>query len=520
MEMRIINMKKKWLAMALVSTLIAGCSGNGSEESSDSTDSSSNDGRHHMENNHMNDMNGMNGMNGMDGMDGMMGGHMDHDNPLPLINSTGINELAIPPMLAPDKSGDADYTITAQKGKKTFVQGQESDTYGYNGDFLGPALSIKKGETVRIKTINALDEETTFHWHGLDVPGDVDGGPHNPLEPGEERIIEFKVTQEAATLWFHPHPHGNTGEQVYKGLAGLLYIEDKHSDSLNLPNDYGTDDFPIILQDRSFTKTGKLIYEAFYNSDGTLGDNLLVNGTINPKLSVPQGKVRLRVLNGSNARNYTVSLNSGDSFQQIATDGGLLNKPVEMTTLTLTPAERAEIIIDFDQLKDVKDLALVDDQGAILLPFEVKEEKASKEISTDLNSFAVTEEERNLPVTKKLELFGMMDMVTINGKKFDMDRIDMTQKAGVTEVWEITNKPDPMGGMIHPFHIHGTQFKVLSVNGEEPAENLKGWKDTIALEPDDNFKIAISFENKGIYMYHCHILEHEDNGMMGQIEVN
>lgn len=132
----------------------------------------------------------------------------------------------------------------------------------------------------------------------------------------------------------------------------------------------------------------------------------------------------------------------------------------------------------------------------------------------------MTEEERNLPVTKKLELFGMMDMVTINGKKFDMDRMDMTQKAGVTEVWEITNKPDPMGGMIHPFHIHGTQFKVLSVNGEEPADNLKGWKDTIAIEPGDNFKIAISFENKGIYMYHCHILEHEDNGMMGQIEIN
>ncbi len=509
MEMRIIDMKMKFITIALLSILVAGCSIDSSEENSDSVNMPSNDERHHM-----------NDKNDTNGMQGMMGGHMNHDNPPPLNNSTGLNELAIPPMLMPDKSGDVDYTLTAQKGKSIFLSGQETDTYGYNGDFLGPVLNIRKGETVRIKTINALDEDTTFHWHGLDVPGEVDGGPHNPLVPGEERIIEFKVTQEAATLWFHPHPHGKTSEQVYKGLAGLLYIEDKHSDSLDLPTDYGTNDFPIVLQDRAFTQAGKLNYEAAYNSDGTIGNQLLVNGTINPKLSVPQGKVRLRLLNGSNARNYTISLNSGDSFQQIATDGGLLNKPLEMTALTLTPAERAEVIIDFDQLQNVKDLALVDDQGAILLPFENNKEKASNEISTDLNSFSVTEEERNLPVTKKLELFGMMDMVTINGKKFDIDRIDMTQKVGATEVWEITNKPDPMGGMIHPFHIHGTQFKVLSVNNEEPPENLKGWKDTIAVEPGDNVKITISFSNKGIYMYHCHILEHEDNGMMGQIEVN
>jgi len=494
----------KWLALAIFSSLIAGCSMSGSEG-----DPTGANGMNH----------DMSGMEGMDGMESMMGGHMDHDNPIPLEDSKGLNELAIPPLLTPDQSGDADYTLTAQKGKRAFLQGRETMTYGYNGDLLGPVLKLRKGETIRIKTINALDEDTTFHWHGLEIPGDVDGGPHNPLAPGEEHTIQFKVEQEAATLWFHPHPDGNTAEQVYKGLAGLLYIEDEHSDNLNLPDDYGINDFPVLLQDRSFTQIGELDYEEAYNSDGTLGNRLLVNGTLDPKLFVPQGKVRLRLLNGSNARNYTVSLSSGDSFQQIATDGGLLNEPITMDTLTLTPAERAEIIIDFDQMQEVSDLALVDDQGTILLPFEVNEERTSSKLSSDLNSFAVTEEEESLPVTKRLELFGMMDMVTINGKKFDKDRIDMTQKVGETEVWELTNKPDPMGGMIHPFHIHGTQFKVVSVNGKEPDEHLKGWKDTIALEPGDNVKIAISFANKGVYMYHCHILEHEDNGMMGQIEV-
>ncbi|MGN7408754.1 multicopper oxidase family protein [Sporosarcina sp. SAFN-010] len=492
----------KWLTLALISSLIAGCSMGGAME--DSKGSSPGDDMNH----------------DMSGMEGMMDGHMDHNNPLPLKDSKGVKELAIPPLLKKSTSENVDYTLTAQKGERMLLEGQETETYGYNGDFLGPVLKLRKGESVRIKTVNELDEDTTLHWHGLDVPGDVDGGPHNPLKPGEERIIQFKVTQEAATLWFHPHPHGKTAEQVYKGLAGLLYIEDEHSDKLNLPDDYGVNDFPVLMQDRAFNQIGELDYEAAYNSDGTLGDHLLVNGTLDPKLSVPQGKVRLRLLNGSNARNYTVSLNSGDSFQQIATDGGLLNDPLEMDSLLLTPAERAEIIIDFDQLQNVKDLALVDDQGTILLPFEVNQKKTSNELPTDLNSFTVTEEERNLPVTKRLELFGMMDMVTINGKKYDKDRIDMTQKVGETEVWELSNKPDPMGGMIHPFHIHGTQFKVLSVNGEEPDDNLKGWKDTIALHPGDRVKIAISFANKGVYMYHCHILEHEDNGMMGQIEVN
>lgn len=492
----------KWIVLFMISTLITGCSIGGGQE--DSIDSSPE-----------NDMN-----HNMNGMGGMRGGHMDHGNPLPLKESKGLNGLAIPRLLKPDPSGDVDYTLTAQKGKRTFIEGQETETYGYNGDLLGPVLKVQKGETVRIKTVNALEEDTTFHWHGLDIPGDVDGGPHDPIAPGEERTIQFNVNQEAATLWFHPHPEGNTAEQVYKGLAGLFYIEDEHSDSLNLPDVYGVNDFPILLQDRAFTPTGELDFQAAYNSDGTIGDRLLVNGTLDPKLSVPQGKVRLRLLNGSNARNFTVSLNSGDSFQQIATDGGFLNEPVELDSVTLTPAERAEIIIDFDKLKKVGDLALVDDLGTILLPFEVNGDKTSGELPHDLNSFAVTEEERSLPVTKQIELFGMMDMVTINGKKFNKDRIDMTQKVGVTEVWELYNMPDPMGGMIHPFHIHGTQFKVLSVNGKEPDDNLKGWKDTIALEPGDRVKIAISFANKGVYMYHCHILEHEDNGMMGQIEVN
>ncbi|PIC64870.1 copper oxidase [Sporosarcina sp. P13] len=455
-------------------------------------------------------------------MDGssMNNGHMSHDNVVSLHDSTGENDVNIPPLLTSDTEKATNYTIKAQRGKVEIFDGIETATLGYNGDFLGPVLRFKKGETVTIKTINELDEKTTFHWHGLEVSGEADGGPHKTLSPGEKELITFEVTQEAATLWFHPHPEGKTSEQVYKGLAGLIYIEDDNSTKLELPNEYGKNDIPLIFQDRTFNDQKQLDYKAVMNDDGTIGDTLLINGTINPKLKVTKEKVRLRLVNGSNARNYTFKLNTGDSFVQIATDGGFLNEPVILNEVTLTPSERAEIVVDFAQLNTSNDLALINEDGSILLPFELVDQQAEvTNLTEELNDFSVTEEEKNMQVTKHIELFGMMDHVEINGKKFDPKRIDFTQEQGVTEVWEIYNKKDMMGGMIHPFHIHGTQFKIISRDGVEPADNEKGWKDSIAVHPGEKVKLAVQFKHKGVYMFHCHILEHEDNGMMGQIEV-
>ncbi|MEC2305290.1 MULTISPECIES: multicopper oxidase family protein [Heyndrickxia] len=461
------------------------------------------------------------GSNSMEGMDqSKMEGHMSHNKVVSLNNSTGENELKMPPVLKSDNKKEVIYTVRAQKGETEIFDGTKTKTYGYNGSFLGPVLRLNKGDTVKIRLINELDEGTTFHWHGLEVPGKVDGGPHASLKPGEEKSIKFKVTQEASTLWFHPHPMGTTAEQVYKGLAGLIYIEDDNSKSLGLPNEYGKNDIPLIFQDKKFDDKKQLNYKAARNEDGTIGDTLLINGTLNPKLTVKKEKVRLRLLNGSNARNYTFKLNTGDSFVQVATDGGFLNKPVTLKEITLTPSERAEIVVDFSKLNTEKDLALINEDGSILLPFKVSDQSGEdSSIPGKMNNFSITEKERNLPVTKKVEFFGMMKMVTINGKKFDPERIDFTQKQGVTEVWEFYNKPDAMGGMIHPVHIHGTQFKIISRNGEEPPENERGWKDSFSLKPDETVKIAVQFKHKGVYMIHCHILEHEDNGMMAQIKV-
>ncbi|WP_391201538.1 multicopper oxidase family protein [Psychrobacillus sp. L4] len=456
-----------------------------------------------------------------DGMeDDMEIGHMSHNNPLALNDSTGENDLKIPPVLEHENDEGLVYYLTAQKGNTEVFDGYQTETFGYNGSFLGPVIRVNQGETVKIRTTNELSEETTFHWHGLELPGEGDGGPHQTLKPGDSKIVEFKVNQEASTLWFHPHPEGKTSEQVYKGLAGLIYIEDENSKNLGLPSDYGINDIPLIIQDKKFDDMKQLNYQEAKNEDGTIGDTLLINGTLNPKLTVNKEKVRLRILNGSNARNYTFKLNTGDSFVQIATDGGFLNNPITLNEIMLTPGERAEIIVDFSRYDFTSEVALINEDETILLLFNINDRLSdSSDISENLNDFTVSEEERNLPVSKKLELAGMGNGVTINGKKFDMDRIDLTQKHGVTEIWEIYNKPDMMGGMIHPFHIHGTQYKIISIDGVEPPKNEQGWKDTVAVQPGEKIKLAVKFNNKGIYMFHCHVLEHEENGMMGQVKV-
>ena len=447
----------------------------------------------------------------------MMMGH-GHGN-ISLEDSTGENELIIPPILKSDKleGNDIYYTIEAQKGQTEIFEGFQTETLGYNSTFLGPVMKLKKGQTAHIKLKNSLNEETTFHWHGLIIAGEADGGPHDVIQPGEEKEITFDVQQDRATLWFHPHPKGKTAKQVFEGLAGLMYIEDDMDD----PYVHGENDFPLIIQDRTFNDQKQLDYETVKNADGTMGETLLINGTLNPRLTVNKEKVRLRLLNGSNMRNYTFKLSNNQSFQQIASEGGLLNEPVELTDIQLTPSERAEIVIDFSKIKENEDVELVMDDGTVLLPFKVKNEenKVQEEIQKPQNPITITKEEMQKEVSKEIVLFGMMNHVTINGKKFDPNRIDFTQKKGETEVWEIYNRPDMMGGMIHPFHIHGTQFKVISINGEELPENLQGYKDTIAIEPGDRANIAVKFEEEGVFMYHCHILEHEDNGMMGQIKV-
>lgn len=459
---------------------------------------------------------------GMGGMNqGGMGSMMDHGNVPSLTSSEGLNDLAIPSLLEKQKDQDYDYEVVAQEGTTEFFKGVSTETYGYNGNLLGPTLKIEEGKKVDVKVTNDLSEPTTFHWHGLEVASEIDGGPSDEIQPGESRIVTLEADQPAATLWYHPHVHEMTAEQVYRGLSGMLLIDSSDKEDPTIPNEYGVNDIPLIFQDRLFDEDKQLNYNQLMNEDGTLGDVSIVNGTVNPKLTITEPIMRFRLLNGSNARNYTFSLSNGASFTQIASDGSLLDEPVEIQELTLAASERAEILIDFSKLTAEESLAIINDEGVELLPFDVELDGStvdSTEMWTTEEPF-LSQEEKEMPVEKNIELFGMMDMVTINGKKFDADRIDLRQEQGVTEVWEVYNKKDMMGGMIHPFHIHGTQFKVISRDGKEVGLNEQGLKDSILVNPGEKVKILVTFPEKGVYVFHCHILEHEDNGMMGQIEI-
>src|SRR5699024_2088049 len=501
-------MKKIILAGAGLLLILTGCTNVTTEQQSGEQTSEEMQHEENMDMNHEN----------MEGMEE----HMDHDNIPSLQASKGTQELVIPPLLEKQKDSDLDYEVVAQEGTTQFFDGSLTNTYGYNGNLLGPTLQLKEGETVKVKVRNELNEPTTFHWHGLEVPGSEDGGPSDVIQPGESKVVTLKADQPAATLWYHPHPHEMTAEQVFKGLAGMLYVEEADEEAPALPHTYGVDDIPLIFQDRLFDENKQLDYKNLMNNDGTIGDVSLVNGTVNPKLTVTKPLMRFRILNGANARNYTFRLSNDASFTQIASDGGLLREPVETDEITLSPSERAEILIDFSAMESDEPIAITDEEGNALMPFDLEydgEMKKMESISWPDNTTFLSEEEKSLPVTKEIELFGMMDKVTINGNKFDPDRIDLRQKKRVLEVWEVYNKPDEMGGMLHPFHIHGTQFKIISRDGREPAPNELGLKDSVLIEPGERVRLLVTFPEEGIYMYHCHILEHEDNGMMGQVEV-
>lgn len=425
------------------------------------------------------------------------------------------------PMLLEDldpSEAVAVYNLRVQSGVTEFFKGISTPTLGYNGSYLGPVIKLTKGEEVRMHVANELGDTTSVHWHGLEVEGTADGGPHQVIAAGETWNPTFTVNQPAATLWFHPHVIGTTAIQVYYGLAGLMLIEDENSKSFGLPEDYGINDIPLILQDRSFNTDGSFFYVTNM-MDGAYGDYILVNGAITPYLEVSQVKMRFRVVNGANARNFNLRLTDRSTFYQIASDGGLLDAPVLSESLFISPGERAEIIIDFSKYQEGEHLQLFSD-NALVMTFRIGEAAEDRTVLPEKLAEIEKIDERLALGTKTIELDGMGHMVTLNGRKFDMDRIDDNVMLGDIEVWEITTTGTMMmGSPGHPFHIHGTQFQILSRDGAEPDANERGWKDTVFVRANETVRIIVRFNYEGVFMYHCHILEHEEAGMMGQLEV-
>ncbi|WP_293573908.1 multicopper oxidase domain-containing protein [Phaeobacter sp.] len=431
-----------------------------------------------------------------------------------------------------------------------FGNGVVSETLGINHNYLGPVIRVKQGQTLPFDVANNIGETSTIHWHGLHIPGDVDGGPHQEIEHGSVWSPDVPIVQHASMNWFHSHMHGKTAQQTYKGLAGVLLVEDDASLAADLPNTYGVDDFTLVLQDKTFDDSGKMAYElsAAVFEDGFEGDTLTVNGAIAPVAQpVPTGLVRLRILNACNARFLRLSMETGP-ITVIASDGGFLSSPVEANNILMSPGERYEVLVDMTAFETNALKVNLNGNGGGFLSDLFGGNRSVTALSlarTDMRGFdgALPTQLANLvppnsadaTVTRDFQLnmnvgadlaalalawenvCGDAGAMAINGQPMKMDRIDEKVRKGDTEIWRIS-----VDDQLHPFHIHGCSFRILSQNGGPPPSYAAGWKDMVHVD-DGWSEVLVRFDYEATdhtpYMYHCHILEHEDCGMMGQFTV-
>ena len=437
-------------------------------------------------------------------------------------------KLFVPPLLeGKERNGVYHYDLNIQEAKHSFFKNILTHTYAVNGTYLAPTLRLVNGQKVSINYSNNLKETTTMHGHGMHLPPEMDGSAHQPIDSGKTWSAQYKVKQNACTNWYHPHTMDKTAEHVYKGLAGLIIIEDEESQKLDLPKEYGVDDIPLVLQDRFFDRAGQIYYDPSMHQTmmGYKGDTLIANGVINPYVDVPAKEVRFRLLNGANSTVYEFEFSDGRIFKQIAGDNSFLEKPVEMNVLRLSPGERAEIVLDLSGDLNQSFYLMERRQNKAFVKINVNQ-KASHQTSlpkqlTSLDGYSLKEVVKH----RRFVLSGRMGRVYINNKTMDMNRIDEVLKLNETEIWEVSNQKMMMMRMEHNFHIHATHFRVIERNGSyaNVLENERGYKDTVYLAPGDTVKLLVKMtdyrSNKAPYMYHCHFLEHEDAGMMGQFLV-
>lgn len=413
--------------------------------------------------------------------------------------------------------------------------GTPTEFWAYNNSLPGPLIEVMEGDTVEIEFINALPQESTIHWHGLPVPPEQDGNPQDAVPVGGRRVYRFKLPMNCAgTYWYHPHPHGFTAEQVYRGLAGLFIVRAKNDPLHNIPERH------LVCSDLKLGADGRIAANDMNDEmNGREGQFALVNAQRQPVLRFDaRGRERWRIWNANNARYLRLTL-PGATFTLVGTDGGLLAKPVTgLTELLLAAAERIEVIVEAPKGAGV--VGLVTEPVERGKMGEVPPEHPITLLSVD---FSTVKPERlaalpKLPQTlrriqplgavkaKKRVVFseemsmagGMHSMkFLVNGQNFDMQRVDLTSRIHEVELWEIANESD----MDHPFHIHGTQFQVLEreLGGQVTPEPLLAWRDMVNTRSGEIVRVKLVQRHKGLRMFHCHILEHENAGMMGQVNV-
>jgi len=342
------------------------------------------------------------------------------------------------------------FDLDLQQGRAELLPGTTTETWGINGPHLGPTLRAERGDEVTVNVDNALPQATTIHWHGMHLPADADGGPHQMIEPGDSWSPSWTIDQPAASLWYHPQ--GETADHLYRGLAGMFLLDAQEASALPLPSEYGVDDIPLIIQDERFDDDGRLDFsQSMISTIGRLGDEILVNGTYDPYVEVADRLVRLRLLNASTARIYDIGFADGREFDLIGTDGGLLEAAERTSRVQLSVGERAEIVVELEAGEQAVLRSFEPDLGTNAFEgrfagaedsFDLLALRAADELgdSPDLPATLVAKEgpqESEASWLRRFEL-GNRD---INGVQMDMARIDEVVGVGATEVWEGRTPP-------------------------------------------------------------------------------
>ena len=455
----------------------------------------------------------------------------------------GYSQNAIP---IPDTLSGPVYNLNIHPDSVQFLPGTKTFTNAFNQySYLGPTLILHKGENVTMNVLNSLDDTTTVHWHGLHVPAMADGGPHTFFLSGSTWSPQFTVNNHASTFWYHPHTHMKTGQQAMRGAAGMIIVRDSIEANLNLPRQYGIDDFPIVVQSQQMDANNQILWRGMHDS------LLLVNGTQNPMLSIPAQVVRLRLLNASQERNFNFGFTGNRTFKVIGNDGVLLNAPVDVTRIRLSPGERAEVLLDLTGMTGQQFYLMsyasefgAGIQGGTPMPgmdtsmyspingidFNILQLNVSTQTNNPVTTIPASlvsiipwdqsnfNEFRNIIISAQ-SMMSMDGPFYFNGQLFDMNRIDYRIPLNNVEIWSLSNQ----SMVAHPFHLHGVQFFVLDRDGVTVQSFEAGPKDVVMVAPNETVRFITKFEDYADstmpYMYHCHILMHEDDGMMGQYVV-
>lgn len=430
--------------------------------------------------------------------------------------------LPIPPVLAPVRSHDTTdyYAVEIREGTTQLRPGAATRIWGYDGIWPGPTIRAQRGRAVEITYTNRIPERVSVHLHGANSTAESDGHPADYFEPGESKTYRYANDMPAAPLWYHDHAVDLTGKHVAMGLAGMYLLTDDVEQGLALPS--GDHHVPLVLQDRVLDADNQLVYAVDREvvEKGFLGDVYCVNGAIVPRFDVATVKYRFTILNGSNARTYRLELSNGATMTVIGSDGGLLPEPVDLQRLEMAPAERFDVVVDFAAYPVGTSIVLRDadwDTGSNVMRFDV----TRSEVDTSTVPSVLRPMTRHDPATANVcRSFSLGrdsdDDWVINGLGFDAARVDARPELGGLEIWEFDNQSREM----HPMHVHLVQFQVMDIDGAPPPPELAGWKDTVRVPSGDRVRVIARFEgHTGLYVFHCHILEHEDHHMMAQMEV-